>query len=188
MNIQINYSHFEKFPELESERLYYRKLLISDAEDFLKIRSNDEVMKYMDNRKMTTVSEAENFISSVNDDYLKKSGIAWAIIEKSSKAFIGSFEFWKIKPEHCRAEIGYALNHNYWKNGYMSETFKTMIDFGFNQLRLHSIEANVNPQNEKSIKVLEKSGFKAEAYFKEDYLFNGKYLDSKIYSLLEPNV
>jgi ribosomal-protein-alanine N-acetyltransferase len=70
----------------------------------------------------------------------------------------------------------------------MHETLKRMAKFGFNNMKLHSIEANVNPGNEKSKRVLEKIGFKKEAYFRENYLFNGKFLDSIIYSLLEKDL
>jgi ribosomal-protein-alanine N-acetyltransferase len=70
----------------------------------------------------------------------------------------------------------------------MSETLKILIDFGFNDLRIHSIEANVNPKNEKSVQLLEKLNFKKEAYFRENYFFNGKFVDSIIYSLLESDL
>jgi ribosomal-protein-alanine N-acetyltransferase len=68
----------------------------------------------------------------------------------------------------------------------MSETLKTMLTFAFEQFGLHSISANVNPNNESSIRLLEKNNFVQEAYFKEDYFFDGKYIDSLIFSLLEP--
>ena len=67
----------------------------------------------------------------------------------------------------------------------MSEALLKVIEFGFNEFKLHSIMGNVNPQNKRSIKLLEKYGFKKEAHFREDYLYNGKYLDSIIYCLLE---
>jgi ribosomal-protein-alanine N-acetyltransferase len=62
-----------------------------------------------------------------------------------------------------------------------------MLKFGFDNIKLHSVEANVNPDNSSSIKVLEKFGFQKEAHFKENYLFNNQFLDSIIYSLLEKN-
>jgi ribosomal-protein-alanine N-acetyltransferase len=63
-----------------------------------------------------------------------------------------------------------------------------MVRFGFKEMNLHSIEANVNPLNERSQKVLERVGFKREAYFRENYLFDGKFLDSVIFSLLEKDL
>ena len=71
-----------------------------------------------------------------------------------------------------------------WKKGYMNEAIKRVIDFGFHSMKLHSIEANINPNNIASAQLLKKYHFIKEAYFKEDYYFNGKFLDSEIYSLL----
>ena len=66
----------------------------------------------------------------------------------------------------------------------MQESIKEVIDYGFNVMKLHSIEANVNPDNAASIRLLERNKFKREAYYKENFYFNGKFLDTAIYSLL----
>ncbi|MGE5859464.1 MAG: GNAT family N-acetyltransferase, partial [Ignavibacteria bacterium] len=58
------------------------------------------------------------------------------------------------------------------------------LNYGFKVMNLHSIEANVNPDNKASIRLLERNNFTREAYFKENYFYNGKFLDSAIYSLL----
>jgi ribosomal-protein-alanine N-acetyltransferase len=188
MNTEIDKSIFKSFPELESERLLFRKILLSDAKDLFLIRSNDDVMRYMDVTRFESIDDTEKLINSVEKSYKKQTGINWAIIEKDSNSFVGYFGFFRIIPEHCRAEIGYALKPEYWGKGYMLETLKRMAKFGFENMKLHSIEANVNPANEKSKKVLEKIGFKKEAYFRENYLFNNKFLDSVIYSLLEKDL
>jgi ribosomal-protein-alanine N-acetyltransferase len=62
---------------------------------------------------------------------------------------------------------------------------RILLKFGFRGLNLHSIEANINPQNENSKGVLEKIGFQKEAYFRENYYYKEKFLDSEIYCLLE---
>jgi len=61
-----------------------------------------------------------------------------------------------------------------------------VLDYGFRALQFHSIEANVNPDNAASIKLLERNNFVREAYHKENYYFNGKFLDSAIYSPVTP--
>ena len=185
MNYEINGEVFVNFPCFESERLYFRNFNENDAFDLYQIRSNDKIMEYMDVYKLASAEEARKLIASVNEAYEKKQGVSWAIIEKSTSQIIGYFGFWKIMNEHCRAEIGYALKPAYWGKGYMSETLKRMIRFAFDDMKLHSIEANVNPANQNSINVLERIGFKKEAYFKENFLFCGKFLDSLIFSLLE---
>ena len=67
----------------------------------------------------------------------------------------------------------------------MSEAMKAVLQFGFNDMNLHSVEANINPLNKKSKKILELNGFVKEAYFTENYYSNGKFLDSEIYCLVD---
>lgn len=188
MITEIDKSIFNSFPEFESERLLFRKFLLSDAKDLLLIRSNDDVMRFMDVPRHNSISDSEKLIQLIDESYKKESGIDWSIIEKHSNSFIGYIGFIRIFPEHCRAEIGYALKREYWGKGYMYETINRIVRFGFENMKLHSIEANVNPENERSKKVLERIGFKREAYFRENYLFDGKFLDSIIYSLLEKDL
>ena len=68
--------------------------------------------------------------------------------------------------------------------GLVSEALQTVLDFAFNQMHVHSIEANINPFNDRSRNLLIKNGFIKEAYFRENYFYNGKFLDSEIYSLI----
>ena len=188
MSSKINKSIFENFPVLESKRIQYKKILVTDAEDIFKIRSSDDVMKYMDTSKMVSRTESIKFIESMDESFKKGNGINWGLIEKFTNNFVGYFGFWRIDSKNCRGEIGYALCPESWGKGYMLETFRTLIKFGFEELNLHSIEANVNPENISSIKLLEKFGFKREAYFKENYFFNNEFKDSIIYSLLKSDM
>ncbi len=188
MNIRINYSVFEKFPILKSERLLYRELHLKDASDLYFIESNDDVVKYMDKYKMESVEASKKYIESCNEYYKKREAIEWKIIDKNTNQYIGNIGFWKIIAEHCRGEIGYSLNPKYWGSGYMSESLKTIIRFGFSELNLHSVEANVNPKNANSIKLLEHVGFKKEGYFRENFLFKNKFIDTITYSLLERDI
>lgn len=181
----INDIHFENFPRLESERLLFRKFYLKDAIDIQLIRSNDAVMSYMDSEYHNTIEDSEKFISKNLERYANKVGIFWAIIDKKEEKFIGDFAFWNIIRENHRAEIGYTLKPEHWGKGYMTETLNRIIEFGFKDLNLNSFEAEINPKNKNSEKALVRIGFKKEAYFKENRYFNGEYLDSEIYSLLE---
>jgi len=173
------------FPVLESDRLIFREFIASDAEDLFFIRSNEQIMEFMDTDKHSSVLESDSLILQIKQSFKNKTGINWAIVEKSSNKVIGYFGFWRLIREHCRAEIGFALKPEFWRKGFMSEAINTFVDFGFNKLKLHSIEANVNPANENSKLLLEKIGFVKEAYFRENYLYNGKFVDSVIYCLVE---
>jgi ribosomal-protein-alanine N-acetyltransferase len=89
--------------------------------------------------------------------------------------------------EHYRGEVGYVLLPEYQGKGIMHEALGAVIAYGFDVMKLHSIEANTNPNNTPSHKLLERHGFVREAYFKENYYYNGKFLDSAIYSLITPH-
>lgn len=185
MNTSLNYKTFNKFPVLESDRLLFRKFEKKDKDALFNVRSDEKVMKYMDSIIHKYPSDSATAISSIISDFKNKIGINWAIVIKCNNQLIGSFSYWRLIKPHCRAEIGYSIHPDYWGQGIMTETFKILIEFGFSELKLHSIEANVNPKNVQSIKLLEKIGFKKEAHFRENFLYNGEFLDSLIYCLLE---
>jgi ribosomal-protein-alanine N-acetyltransferase len=68
----------------------------------------------------------------------------------------------------------------------MHEAIQAVLNYGFSELKLHSVEANINPVNEASRRLLEKNNFVKEAHFKENYYFNGSFSDSAVYSLINP--
>ena len=188
MNYKINENIFSEFPKLETERLLLTEFVKNDARELFKMRSNVKVMKYLDREPHKSIEESELMIEEIIKIYNNNEGINWVIRKKDKLNFIGYIGYWRMRKEDVRAEIGYAMNPEYWGNGYMHEALTEVINFGFNKICLHSIEANVNPNNINSIKILEKFNFKREAYFKEDYLFNGNFLDTAIYSLLETGI
>jgi ribosomal-protein-alanine N-acetyltransferase len=71
--------------------------------------------------------------------------------------------------------------------GYITEAIKTVVAYGFEQLNLHSIEAIIDPENRASERVLQKNGFVKEAHILENELWEGKFWDTVIYSLLKRN-
>lgn len=185
MNFIINDEVFNQFPIIETENLVLDNFKITDSAEIFKIRSDIRVMKYLDRDAHKTVEESAQMIERIIQSYKDKTGINWMIRKKNTFEVLGYIGFWRLIRENARAEIGYALKPEFWGKGYMSEALLKVIEFGFADFELHSIEGNVNPENKSSIKILEKFGFKKEAHFREDFLYNGKYLDSAIYCLLE---
>lgn len=175
---------FPVFPILETQRCLLRQVVTTDAPDFFRLRSDERVMQYIDREKWKTIDEALEMILKMNESLQKGEGISWAISLKENNQMIGMAGLWRIIKEHHRAEIGYTLLPEYWNMGLMSEVIQSIIHFGFQQMNLHSIEADINPVNIGSKRVLEKNGFVQEAYFRENYFFEGKFLDSAIYSLI----
>lgn len=180
----INKDYFEEFPKLETRRLILRKQEFSDAAEVKQIRSDERVMLYMDSKRHTSIEIAKRFVAENVAMYDNQKGLFWALIEKKSGLYIGDFAFFDIDYKNARTEIGYTLKPEFWKKGLMKEAMQVIFNFGFNKLNLHSLEANINPGNTNSRNILIKMGFKKEAYFRENYFYNGQFLDSEIYSLL----
>ena len=177
---------FCPFPEIITSRLLLRQLSMNDVPEFLELRSNDQVMQYIDREKTKTREEAELLLKTIIERYEKNEGLLWVItlLSDSEKKLIGTIGFWQILQEHYRAELGYLLHPSWWNKGIMKEAIQSATSYGFGPMQLHSIEARINPENAASAAILEKSGFTREAYFKEDYFFQGKFMDTAVYSLL----
>lgn len=177
--------NFSPFPEIKTQRLLLRRMTDADAAEIFFLRSDETVMKYIDREKPRSQEEALSFIQMVNTNIDKSESIMWAIaLQDNPNKLIGNIGFWRIINQHYRSEIGYMLHPDFWSKGIMKEALLAAIDFGFNQIKLHSIEAHINPDNTASGILLEKAGFVREAYFKEDFFFRGKFIDTAIYSLL----
>jgi ribosomal-protein-alanine N-acetyltransferase len=174
------------FTNLETERLQLRQVTETDVPEILIFRSDDAIMQYLDREKCENLEEAQEFIRKVRKAVIDNEGIMWGICLKDSDKLIGTVGLWRMIKEHHRAEIGYTLHPGYWHKGYMNEALAVVLDYGFKELKLHSVEANVNPENQASRKLLERNGFVQEAFFRENYYFQGKFLDSLIFSLIDP--
>ena len=178
--------NFKPFPVLSTERLNLRRINDEDSEEIFFLRSGKQMLQFLDRDPAKSIEEVIQWIQRINEAIDNDQYIAWAITLKNETKPIGTITFWNIKKEHYRAEIGYALHTNYQGAGLMQEAIHAVLDYGFKTMKLHSVEANVNPANEASIKLLERNNFVREAYHKENYYYNGKFLDSVIYSLLTP--
>jgi len=181
----MDYSVFDTFPNLSTKRLTLQLHEESDVGDLFILRSDPQVMTYMDKPPSKDKSEVLERIKEIRQDFADQKGINWTIKLKNSNEVIGYMSLWRIDHQNHRVEIGYALKKEFWKQGISFEAAKKVIDFAFYKLKAHSIMANLNPLNKSSEALLLKLGFKQEAHFREDYYFDGKYMDSAIFCLLE---
>jgi ribosomal-protein-alanine N-acetyltransferase len=180
--LQLN---FNPFPNLESERLRFRKLNNEDAPEILKLRGNTEIMKYIPRPLATTLQEALDHIKIINDKIDENVDINWAITERESDKCIGIIGFYRTQPENFRTELGYMIMPEYWGKGYITEAVKRLLHFAFENLNFHSIEAVIDSRHIASEKVLIKSGFRKEAHFVEDFFYNNEFCDTVKYGILK---
>ena len=147
---------FTPFPFLATENYALRNLLPEDEQEIFALRSSDEINKYLDRPKAHTLDDARNFINSI----AKNEAIFWVVTPKGGTKFLGSICLWKISREDATAEIGYELLPENHGKGIMQEVIPRVIQFGFEEMKLETIEAELSPRNLKSVRLLEKNNFK----------------------------
>src|SRR5699024_6871079 len=108
--------------------------------------------------RTASVKDALEFIHKMQDSLKTNYGITWAISLNNDKTLIGTIGFWRIMSEHYRAEIGYMLHTDFHGKGIMHEAMQPVLKYGFTIMNLHSVEANINPVNSASMKLLERNG------------------------------
>jgi len=178
---------FSPFPTLTTERLLLREMIPADAPGIFRLRSNKEVMKHINRPLALTIADAEAWIGVVVSTLQKDEGITWCIaLREKPEELIGSIGLWRIEKENYRAEIGYMLDPAFQNQGIMFEALQKVVAYGFEQMKLHTIEGCIDPRNIPSGRILEKAGFVQEAYYKENYYLNGSFADTAVYSMISP--
>jgi len=181
---ELNLKVLSRFPELETKRLILRRFAVTDATAYFKLRSNEDAMRFMDRPHFNNKEEALETIKKTHQNFRNKEGVWWALADKRNNNFMGYVGFKDIDQKNKSAEIGYVLHPDYWASGWMTEAVGAVLNFVFDELNLHRVRGDINPNNEASRGLLRKFGFQKEAYFREDYYFAGEFLDSEIYGLL----
>lgn len=170
------------FPELKTDRLVLRELLLSDTLDIYQIFASNEVTYHYDLETFSEVDQARELVERQSKRFEHGEGIRWGIAQKSDNIIVGTcgYRF----SANSQGEIGYDLAFPYWRRGIMSEALTAMFDFGFETLKLHRIQALVMVNNVASAKLLSKLGFHEEGILREYAFFKGQYHDLRCFSLL----
>ncbi|MFH6967422.1 GNAT family N-acetyltransferase [Flavobacterium sp. FlaQc-28] len=176
--------NFHPFPIIKTERLVLRRLTNDDVNEVFEIRSNPETMKYIPRPLAKSNEDALELIAQIEDKIVTNTGINWAITLNNDPKLLGIIGFYRTQHENYRSEIGYILHPEFHGRGIVSEAVNRLVQFGFEDLKLHSIEAVIDPENTASERVLQKCGFVKEAHLKEADFYEGVFLDRVIYSIL----
>lgn len=147
----------------ETDRLILRKLDVSDALNFYNLNADPEVLKYTGDLPFETLAQAEGFLVNYND-YQKNGFGRWAVISKTSNAFLGWCGL-KLN-DNGLVDLGFRFFRKEWGKGFATESANASLHFGFNKLELNEIIGRASTDNKASIKVLEKLGMQ---FWKRDF-------------------
>ena len=176
---------------IETDRLRLAVLRKSEAprvaEYFVKNREFHKRFAQTHPSSYFTVSEQRKFLAYDCDTFLAGSVVPLWIKVKGSDEIIGRVSFFNLAYGGMMScAVGYHLDKDHTGKGYMTEALEEACSFMFKEYGMHRIEAFILPENEPSIKLIERAGFTEEGKRISYMHINGQYRDHIAYYLLEP--
>jgi RimJ/RimL family protein N-acetyltransferase len=172
------------FP-IETERLLLRELRAADEDHIHEYASDPEVVRLMiwgPNTREATREFLDRALQAQTQ--WPRADVGLAIELKSEHRMIGSIGLRMKDGTNHTADIGYVLNRKYWRNGYMTESARAVLDVAFKQLKLHRVWATCDIRNGASYRVMEKLGMRREGTFVKNAMEKGEWRDTYLYAIL----
>ncbi len=169
---------------LTTERLTLRFFEASDAAAQYAIFSDPAVMRYWSSSAWTDMEQAHASIRKAREAYDDGSSLCLAVALNTTGEVIGYVNLYAIYASNRRCDIGYALAQAHWGNGYLAEALRCALSHAFGPMNLNRIEADIDPRNAASEKLLVRMGFQKEGYMRERWIVNGEICDTVFYGLL----
>lgn len=176
--------HSSTLPEVRAERVKLRWLTEADVPSLFAIFSDPEVMRYWSSEPMTDPGEAKALLDDVHAHFEARTLFQWGVALAGDDRVVGTCTLSRLDGQNRRGEIGYALAREQWGKGLMGEALTALLDYAFTELALHRIEADVDPGNAASLRLLERLGFTCEGMLRERWLVGGRAHDSVMLGLL----
>ncbi|MGS0896399.1 GNAT family N-acetyltransferase [Burkholderia stagnalis] len=170
---------------LDTPRLVLRPLREADAPALFDIWSDAEAMRYFSFAPMTQVAQAAERVARDLATSAAGQDLICVLEARDTGEALGECVLFHANEQCRRAEIGFSLRRRYWNCGYMREAASAVIGHAFGVLRLHRLEADIDPRNVASARLLERLGFVREGLLRDRWIVGDEVSDSALYGLLE---
>jgi len=171
-------------PVLTGTRVTLREMRVSDAPSLFAMLTTEEVARFI-SPPPTTVEGFERFIMWANRERAAGTYACFAIVPHGMDTAIGIFQVRQIEPAWGTAEWGFAIGSPFWGTGAFSDGAKLVLDFAFETIGVHRLEARAAVQNARGNAALRKLGAVQEGVLRRSFLRNGQYLDQALWAILD---
>ena len=176
---------FAPFPVLDLGDIILREISTKDSECYYLYMNREEVVQFITQDNIPqTYEDAIEEVNYWGGLFSTRRSVYWAIALKENNKMIGTAGFNHISFVNSRAEISYDLNPEYWGKGLMLKAIKGILKFADYKLQLTRIQATVMASNQRSIKLLERCGFKEEGFLQRYEVVQGQHRDYYMYARL----
>lgn len=165
-------------------RLALRPLREGDEERLFRIYSDPAFMRFWSSPPWTDPGRAAQVVANDQRELRAGEHLRLGIVRVADGLLLGTCSLFHFDVQSRRAEIGYGIAPDCWRQGYMHEAVTALIRFAFDELGLHRLEADIDPRNTASAASLEKLGFVREGHLRERWIVAGEVSDSALYGLL----
>jgi RimJ/RimL family protein N-acetyltransferase len=174
----------QALPVLTSETITLRELRASDAPSLLAMLSTEEVSRFI-SPPPTTVEGFERFIAWTQRERAAGNYICFGIVPHGMEHAIGLFQVRQLEPGFGTAEWGFCMGSEFWGTGIFVEGARQVVNFAFETVGVHRLEARAAVKNGRGNGALRKMGAVQEGVLRKSFLRNGQYLDQVLWTILD---
>lgn len=175
------------FPILETDRLLLREIVAADAPALFAIHGDGEAMKWFGTDPLTELAQAEKLVETFAGwRQLANPGVRWGLQTRDDGRLVGTCGLFKWNRGWRSCTLGYELGREAWGRGLMGEALAAALAWGFEQMALHRVEAQIHPQNAASIRLARSLGFVQEGHLRDCGFWQGRHHDLLQFGLLRP--
>jgi diamine N-acetyltransferase len=173
---------------LKGKNIFLRALEPEDLEFIYDIENDENIWEISNTITPYSRFLIRQYLENAQQDIYEAKQLRLAICKKDNQNPIGLIDLFDFDPKNSRAGVGIIIqNDDNRKNGFGKEALELVINFSFSQLQLHQLYANIQIENEASIKLFSTFGFQ-KIGVKRDWTFSkGKYLDEAMFQLINSN-
>ena len=173
----------EQLPVLSGAQVELRELRRSDAPALFAMLTTEEVSRFI-SPPPTTLEGFENFIAWTHRQRAAGAYACFAVSLRGYDTAIGLFQLHELEPGFGTAEWGFAIGSAFWGTGVFKASADLVLEFAFDTLGVHRLEARAAIRNGRGIGALRKTGAVQEGLLRKSFLRNGEYLDQALYAIL----
>jgi RimJ/RimL family protein N-acetyltransferase len=183
-NVTVSTDWRRALPVLNGGMVTLRELRLSDAPSLLAMLATEEVARFI-SPPPTTVEGFERFIAWTHLERAAGNYVCFAVVPAGMDTAVGIFQVRQLEPGFATAEWGFAIGSAYWGTGVFLDAARLVVDFAFDVVKAHRLEARAAVQNGRGNGALRKVGAVQEGVLRKSFLRNGEYLDQVLWTILE---
>ena len=184
MNAIANTTTFPPIPRLVGERISLRAYRDDDADALFALYGDPEVTRYWSHEPWTNRQQVVAHFERMRGERETSEFYPWAIASNADDGLIGTVALYEIDRTHRRGMIGYSLSPSAQGHGYAHEALRLMIGFAWTTLDMQRLEADTDPDNGPSRRLLENLGFLQEGSMRKRWFVHDAWHDTSWYGLL----